>query len=134
MNKTVFNPFSVVNLSRQTGKHSVNIGRGLEVVLSRRIRSPGSSPGDQVPGGGPGLRSNRMIWRHDLFHHAQSKAQRSLPSVPPLLRVPPASPRYEVRKRVLVKASACLTRRLLSPKKEKEALQRKRQGAGKESF
>ena len=40
--------------------------------------------------GGPGLRSNRTIWRLDLFHHAQSKAQRSLPSVPPLLRVPPA--------------------------------------------
>ena len=38
--------------------------------------------------GGPELRSNRTTWRLDLFHHAQSKVQRSLPSVPPLLRVP----------------------------------------------
>ena len=38
---------------------------------------------------GPGLRSNRTIWRLDLFHHAPSEARRSLPSVPLLLGGPP---------------------------------------------
>ena len=78
-----------VSLSRTLapGKHLVNMVdwkySGFFLV---RLDHRAHLPATKFLESGPGLRSNRTIWRLDLFHHVQSKARHSLAKVPPLLR------------------------------------------------
>ena len=59
---------------------------GSTVALFHESGSPGTSPGDQVPGIGPNITVESNGGRLDLFHYAPLKARYSLARVLALLR------------------------------------------------